>query len=170
MGSLSAGVGGYSLCLFLQLPSFLTFRGRVCVFFCFFFCLISCRLVGCLISYSLSHFDLCVVISVFRLPPYSSYFSSNIFLNVMFLVSYTYIYFLNNSLFPSLFFFFYFPSNGLVGGSFAHLISQFFGWLTPPARHTLHPSFACPTIRLLLRLSNTAISRIVLKETYAFDG
>ena len=135
----------------------------MCVFFALF--LVVLLAASYLI---LSHFDLCVVISVFRLPPYSSYFSSNIFLNVMFLVSYIYIHFKQSS-FPK-FFLFYFPSNGLVGGSFAHLISQFFGWLTPPARHTLHPSFACPTIRLLLRLSNTAFSRIVLKDTYAFDG
>jgi hypothetical protein len=103
MGSLSAGVGGYSLCLFLQLPSFWHFVD-VCV--CFFFALFLVVLLAA--SYLiLSHFDLCVVISVFRLPPYSSYFSSNIFLNVMFLVSYTCIYSLKSSFLKFVFLFFF---------------------------------------------------------------
>lgn len=153
MASLSAGVGGYSLCLFLifffplLLPTFFWHFVDIFPFFFLLFSLVfspyflsSCWLPR--ILFSLSHFDLCVVISVYRLLQIWC------FSNVMLLVSVFFSFLLSR-------FFIIFPSD-LSVGSFAHLISQFFGWLTPPARHTLHPPFACPTIRLLLRLSSTA--------------
>lgn len=126
---------------------FLTFRGHFSLFFSFSFLLsfrlISCRLVGCLVSYSLSPILICVSLFLFTV-----FFKYDVFR--MLCYWFLYFFFL---LLPR--FFIIFPSD-LSVGSLAHLISQFFGWLTPPARHTLHPPFACPTIRLLLRLSSTA--------------
>lgn len=77
MASLSAGVGGYSLCLFLLffpllLPTFFYISWTFFPFFFLLFSLVfspyflsSCWLPR--ILFSLSHFDLCVVISVYRL-------------------------------------------------------------------------------------------------------
>jgi hypothetical protein len=152
MASISAGVGGYSLCLFLLffpllLPTFFDISWTFFPFFSFSFLLsfrlISCRLVGCLVSYSLSPILICVSLFLFTV-----FFKYDVFR--MLCYWFLYVFFL---LLPR--FFIIFPSD-LSVGSLAHLISQFFGWLTPPARHTLHPPFTCPTIRLLLRLSSTA--------------
>lgn len=107
------------------------------------FRLISCRLVGCLVSYSLSPILICVSLFLFTV-----FFKYDVFRMLCYWFLYFFLFLLPR-------FFIIFPSD-LSVGSLAHLISQFFGWLTPPARHTLHPPFACPTIRLLLRLSSTA--------------
>ncbi len=133
---------------FLTTTFFLTFRGRMCVFF---FCLISCRLVGCLISYSLPFWFVCRYFCFSFTSLFFLFFVKYIF--ECYVSGFLHMYIFFKILFSQVCFFIFLRTDLSVVPSLTSSVSFSDGWLRLRDTRSIPPSLvqqsvsssACPT-------------------------